>query len=60
MTEKGSPDETYTRESIALIQVSGTGVHNNKALQIEPVCVYLIFILLKLLHCANLAYLLVK
>nr|VDD57665.1 unnamed protein product [Brassica oleracea] len=37
MTEKGSPDETYTRESIALIQVSGTGVHNNKALQIEPV-----------------------
>ncbi|XP_056860550.1 villin-2-like [Raphanus sativus] len=35
--EKGSPDETYTPESIALIQVSGTGVHNNKALQVEPV-----------------------
>ncbi|KAJ0262483.1 Villin-2 [Hirschfeldia incana] len=35
--EKGSPDETYTPDSIALIQVSGTGVHNNKALQVEPV-----------------------
>ncbi|KAF8094400.1 hypothetical protein N665_0364s0023 [Sinapis alba] len=35
--EKGSPDETYTPESISLIQVSGTGVHNNKALQVEPV-----------------------
>ncbi|CAH2063838.1 unnamed protein product [Thlaspi arvense] len=37
MTEKGSPDETYTPESIALIQVSGTGVHSNKALQVEAV-----------------------
>ncbi|KAG7566033.1 Villin/Gelsolin [Arabidopsis suecica] len=37
MTEKGSSDETYTPESIALIQVSGTGVHNNKALQVEAV-----------------------
>uniref|UniRef100_A0A1J3I126 Villin-3 n=1 Tax=Noccaea caerulescens TaxID=107243 RepID=A0A1J3I126_NOCCA len=37
MTEKGSPDETYTPESIALIQVSGTGAHNNKALQVEAV-----------------------
>ncbi|XP_010504669.1 PREDICTED: villin-3 [Camelina sativa] len=37
MTEKGSSDETYTPESIALIQVSGTGVHNNKALQVETV-----------------------
>ncbi|CAF2123653.1 unnamed protein product [Brassica napus] len=35
--EKGSPDETYTPDSISLIQVSGTGVHNNKALQVEPV-----------------------
>ncbi|ESQ52894.1 hypothetical protein EUTSA_v10016183mg [Eutrema salsugineum] len=35
--EKGSTDETYTPESIALIQVSGTGVHNNKALQVESV-----------------------
>ncbi|KAJ4906629.1 Villin-2 [Raphanus sativus] len=37
LEEKGSPDEIYTPESIALIQVSGTGVHNNKALQVEPV-----------------------
>ncbi|XP_056841790.1 villin-2-like [Raphanus sativus] len=37
VTEKGSTDETYMPESIALIQVSGTGVHNNKALQVEPV-----------------------
>ncbi|CAH8387648.1 unnamed protein product [Eruca vesicaria subsp. sativa] len=37
LEEKASPDETYTPESIALIQVSGTGVHNNKALQVEPV-----------------------
>lgn len=47
MTEKGSPDETYTPESIALIQVSGTGVHNNKALQVEAVRVNLIFSLAK-------------
>ncbi|CAN8254395.1 unnamed protein product [Cochlearia groenlandica] len=37
MTEKGSQRETYTPESIALIQVSGTGLHNNKALQVEAV-----------------------
>lgn len=41
MTEKGSSGETYTPESIALIQVSGTGVHNNKALQVEAVIFYL-------------------
>ncbi|CAH2058478.1 unnamed protein product [Thlaspi arvense] len=35
--EKGSPDETYTAESIALIQVSGTGVHSNKAVQVDSV-----------------------
>ncbi|XP_010505982.1 PREDICTED: villin-2 [Camelina sativa] len=35
--ETGSTDETYTPESIALIQVSGTGVHNNKAVQVESV-----------------------
>ncbi|KAL1206877.1 Villin-2 [Cardamine amara subsp. amara] len=32
-----TPDETYTPESVALIQVSGTGVHNNKAVQVELV-----------------------
>ncbi|XP_010545843.1 PREDICTED: villin-3-like [Tarenaya hassleriana] len=36
--EKGSPEEeAYTSDSIALIQVSGTGVHNNKALQVEAI-----------------------
>ncbi|KAG7559573.1 hypothetical protein ISN45_Aa05g011660 [Arabidopsis thaliana x Arabidopsis arenosa] len=30
MTEKGSSDETYTMESIALIQASGTGGENNE------------------------------
>ncbi|EOA28874.1 hypothetical protein CARUB_v10025119mg [Capsella rubella] len=35
--ETGPTDETYTPESIALIQVSGTGVHNNKAVQVESV-----------------------
>lgn len=47
LTEKGSPEETYTPESIALIQVSGTGVHNNKALQVEAVLFYCIFSLTK-------------
>ncbi|CAL9247877.1 unnamed protein product [Arabidopsis halleri] len=46
MTEKGSSDETYTMESIALIQASGTGGHNNKALQVEAVLFYLISLLL--------------
>ncbi|VYS55217.1 unnamed protein product [Arabidopsis thaliana] len=37
MGESESTDETYTPESIALVQVSGTGVHNNKAVQVETV-----------------------
>ncbi|CAE6074791.1 unnamed protein product [Arabidopsis arenosa] len=40
---KGSSDETDTMESVALIQVSGTGVHNYKALQVEAVLFYLTF-----------------
>ncbi|XP_019444045.1 PREDICTED: villin-3-like isoform X2 [Lupinus angustifolius] len=37
IAEKGSPDETYTAESIALIRISGTSIHNNKAVQVDAV-----------------------
>ncbi|XP_019425549.1 PREDICTED: villin-3-like [Lupinus angustifolius] len=37
LAEKGSPDETYSAESIALIRISGTSIHNNKAVQVEAV-----------------------
>ncbi|KAI4348687.1 hypothetical protein L6164_009380 [Bauhinia variegata] len=35
--EKGLADETYTAESVALIRISGTSVHNNKAVQVDAV-----------------------
>ncbi|XP_019154980.1 PREDICTED: villin-2-like [Ipomoea nil] len=34
---KGGKDETYTPESLALIQISGTSVHNNKVVQVDTV-----------------------
>ncbi|XP_042394034.1 villin-2-like [Zingiber officinale] len=37
LAEKNINDETYTSDSIALIQVSGTSVHNNKAIQVDAV-----------------------
>ncbi|KAI3787041.1 hypothetical protein L1987_41209 [Smallanthus sonchifolius] len=37
IADKGLNDETYNSDSIALIQISGTSVHNNKAIQVEPV-----------------------
>ncbi|KAF7804071.1 villin-3-like isoform X1 [Senna tora] len=37
IAEKGLPDETYTAESIALIRISGTSIHNNKAVQVDAV-----------------------
>ncbi|KAK6945290.1 Villin headpiece [Dillenia turbinata] len=37
VAEKGLNDETYTPESIALICISGTSVHNNKAVQVDAV-----------------------
>ncbi|KAK4272520.1 hypothetical protein QN277_021066 [Acacia crassicarpa] len=37
IAEKGLPDETYTGESIALIRISGTSIHNNKAVQVDAV-----------------------
>ncbi|XP_011048056.1 PREDICTED: villin-3-like isoform X1 [Populus euphratica] len=36
LAEKGS-DETYTADSVALFRISGTSVHNNKAVQIKAV-----------------------
>lgn len=37
VADKGLTDETYTAESIALIRISGTSVHNNKAVQVDAV-----------------------
>ncbi|KAK9075856.1 hypothetical protein SSX86_004185 [Deinandra increscens subsp. villosa] len=37
IADKGLNDETYSSDSVALIQISGTSVHNNKAVQVEPV-----------------------
>nr|GLL19701.1 villin-3-like [Ipomoea trifida] len=35
IADKGLNDETYTTESLALIQISGTFMHNNKAVQVD-------------------------
>ncbi|KAJ1384153.1 Villin/Gelsolin, partial [Sesbania bispinosa] len=37
VADKGLPDETYTAECIALIRISGTSIHNNKAVQVDAV-----------------------
>nr|GMD41766.1 villin-2-like [Ipomoea batatas] len=37
IADKGLNDETYTADSVALIQISGTSVHNNKAVQVDAV-----------------------
>lgn len=37
VAEKGLTDETYTADGVALIRISGTPVHNNKALQVDAV-----------------------
>lgn len=37
IADKGLNDETYTAESVALIRLSGTSVHNNKAVQVDAV-----------------------
>ncbi|RDX66780.1 Villin-2, partial [Mucuna pruriens] len=37
IADKGLPDETYTAESIALIRISGTSIHNNKVVQVDAV-----------------------
>ncbi|XP_043692454.1 villin-2-like isoform X1 [Telopea speciosissima] len=35
--EKGLNDKTYTADGVALIRISGTSVHNNKAVQVDAV-----------------------
>ncbi|KAE8683603.1 Villin-3 [Hibiscus syriacus] len=35
--DKGLTDETYTADCVALFQISGTAMHNNKALQVDAV-----------------------
>lgn len=37
VTDKGLNDETYTPDSVALIRISGTSVHNDKALHVDAV-----------------------
>ncbi|XP_022742884.1 villin-2-like isoform X2 [Durio zibethinus] len=37
IADKGLTDETYTADCIALFRISGTFVHNNKALQVDAV-----------------------
>ncbi|XP_008786911.2 villin-2-like [Phoenix dactylifera] len=37
IADKNVNDDTYTSDGIALIRVSGTSVHNNKAVQVEAV-----------------------
>lgn len=35
IADKGLNDETYSSDSVALIQISGTSLHNNKAIQVD-------------------------
>ncbi|XP_058077482.1 villin-2 [Magnolia sinica] len=37
VAEKGLNDETYAADSVALVQISGASVHNNKAVQVDAV-----------------------
>lgn len=37
IADKGLNDETYSSDGVALIQISGTSVHNNKAVQVDAV-----------------------
>lgn len=40
IAEKGLTDETYMADSVALIRISGTSVHNNTAVQVDAVCAH--------------------
>lgn len=42
VAEKNLNDETYASNCAALIQVSGTSVFNNKAVQVDAVCLVLL------------------
>ncbi|KAK3217866.1 hypothetical protein Dsin_011836 [Dipteronia sinensis] len=41
VADKGQTDETYTADSIALLRISGTSIHNNKAVQVDAVATLL-------------------
>ncbi|XP_047315379.1 villin-2-like isoform X3 [Impatiens glandulifera] len=41
VADKGLNDETYTTESVALINISGTSIHNNKVVQVDAVATLL-------------------
>lgn len=38
IADKGLNDETYTPDSVALIRISGTSVHNDIVVQVDAVC----------------------
>lgn len=38
IADKGLNDETYNADCVALIEISGTAVHHNKAVQVDAVC----------------------
>lgn len=50
VAESGLMDETYTKECVALIKISGTSIHNNKALQVDVVRKEVILCYNKLVH----------
>ena len=35
--EKGLADETYSKDGVALFEISGTSLHDNKAIQVDEV-----------------------
>ncbi|KAF9593278.1 hypothetical protein IFM89_021034 [Coptis chinensis] len=37
IADKGVPDDTYTADGVALIRISGTSLHDNKTIQVDPV-----------------------
>ncbi|KAH7557224.1 hypothetical protein JRO89_XS11G0077900 [Xanthoceras sorbifolium] len=41
IADRGLTDETYTADSIALFRISGTSIHNNKAVQVDAVATLL-------------------
>jgi hypothetical protein len=47
IADKGLTDETYKADSVALIQISGTSIHNNKAVQVDAVCSHWFFLYYK-------------
>ncbi|KAF9593286.1 hypothetical protein IFM89_021042, partial [Coptis chinensis] len=36
LSDKGIPDDTYTADGVALIRISGTYLHDNKTIEVDP------------------------